>query len=50
MSNLTEKHIACGLIYNPAAIQFLKKGAAKGAQIKNVQDMLIFQVEKVWKI
>ncbi len=46
----TEKHIAYDLIYNPAETQFLKKAAAKGAQTKNGQDMLIFQAEKSWKI
>jgi len=46
----TEKHIAYDLIYNPPATQFLKKAAAKGAQTKNGQDMLIFQAEKSWEI
>ena len=46
----TEKHIAYDLIYNPAETQFLKKAAAKGAQTKNGQDMLIFQAEKAWRI
>jgi shikimate dehydrogenase len=46
----TDKHIAYDLIYNPAETQFLKKAAAKGAQTKNGQDMLIFQAEKSWKI
>ena len=46
----TEKHIAYDLIYNPAETQFLKKAAARGAQTKNGQDMLIFQAEKAWKI
>jgi shikimate dehydrogenase len=46
----TNKHIAYDLIYNPAETQFLKKAAAKGAQIKNGLDMLIFQAEKAWKI
>jgi len=46
----TEKHIAYDLIYNPAETQFLKKAAARGAQTKNGQDMLVFQAEKSWKI
>lgn len=46
----TEKHIAYDLIYNPAKTQFLKKAKEHGAQIKNGQDMLIFQAEKAWKI
>ncbi|KIA85620.1 shikimate dehydrogenase [Flavobacterium sp. AED] len=46
----TDKHIAYDLIYNPAETQFLKRAAAKGAQIKNGLDMLIFQAEKAWKI
>ncbi len=46
----TPKHIAYDLIYNPAETQFLKKAAAKGAQIKNGQDMLIYQAEKAWEI
>ncbi len=46
----TVKHIAYDLIYNPAETQFLKKAAINGAQIKNGQDMLIFQAEKAWEI
>lgn len=46
----TEKHIAYDLIYNPAETQFLKNAKAKGAQIKNGLDMLIFQAEKAWEI
>jgi len=46
----TEKHIAYDLIYNPAETQFLKKAAAKDAQTKNGQDMLVFQAEKSWEI
>ncbi len=46
----TENHIAYDLIYNPAETQFLKNAKAKGAQIKNGLDMLIFQAEKAWEI
>ena len=46
----TDQHIAYDLIYNPAETQFLKNAAARGAQIKNGLDMLIFQAEKAWEI
>lgn len=46
----TNQHIAYDLIYNPAETQFLKNAAARGAQIKNGLDMLIFQAEKAWEI
>jgi shikimate dehydrogenase len=46
----TEKHIAFDLIYNPEETQFLKNAKKHGAQIKNGQEMLIFQAEKAWKI
>jgi len=46
----TDQHIAYDLIYNPAETQFLKNAAARGAQVKNGLDMLIFQAEKAWEI
>jgi shikimate dehydrogenase len=38
------------LVYNPEMTQFLKKGLACGAQIKNGLEMLHLQAELTWKI
>ncbi len=38
------------LIYNPAETEFLKRGKAQGAVIKNGLDMLELQAEKSWEI
>lgn len=46
----TKKHIAFDLIYNPEETKFLTLAKAKGAQIKNGYDMLIFQAERAWEI
>ncbi|MBP6731521.1 MAG: shikimate dehydrogenase, partial [Chitinophagales bacterium] len=38
------------LIYNPAETEFLKRGKAQGAIIKNGLEMLELQAEKSWEI
>ncbi|HRF22976.1 MAG TPA: shikimate dehydrogenase [Chitinophagaceae bacterium] len=47
---ITEKFLLYDLVYNPAQTLFLSKGAAKGAAIKNGEEMLILQAEESWKI
>lgn len=47
---LTTDHYLFDLVYNPAETLFLKKGAEKGAIIKNGADMLVIQAEESWKI
>jgi shikimate dehydrogenase len=38
------------LVYNPAETEFLKRGKARGASIKNGLEMLHLQAEKSWEI
>jgi len=47
---ITGEHLLYDLIYNPAETLFLKKGAEKGAVIKNGYEMLVLQAEKSWEI
>jgi shikimate dehydrogenase len=47
---ITSQHYLFDLIYNPAKTVFLQKGEAKGASIKNGQEMLEIQAEESWKI
>jgi len=47
---LTEIHALFDLVYNPEMTQFLKKGFAKGCNIKNGFEMLNLQAEKSWEI
>ena len=47
---LTQRHLLFDLIYNPAKTKFLEKGEAKGAMIKNGEEMLVLQAEASWKI
>lgn len=49
-SKLTSKDILFDLIYNPAETEFLKRGKAQGATIKNGLEMLQLQAEKSWEI
>lgn len=44
------KHLLFDLVYNPEVTQFLAKGLAKGANIKNGYDMLLGQAEKAYEI
>jgi shikimate dehydrogenase len=47
---LTGKHYLFDLVYNPEKTMFLKMGEARGAVIKNGQDMLLIQAAESWKI
>ncbi|RPD49835.1 shikimate dehydrogenase [Hymenobacter sediminis] len=47
---LTPQHYLYDLIYNPAETEFMKRGAAAGAQTKNGFEMLCLQAEAAWKI
>jgi shikimate dehydrogenase len=47
---LDSSHLLLDLIYNPELTDFLKRGAAKGARIKNGLEMLHLQAEKSWEI
>ena len=47
---LNENNLLYDLIYNPEETQFLKKGSASGAQIKNGMEMLHLQAGKSWQI
>lgn len=47
---LTSEHYLFDLVYNPEKTLFLKKGEARGAQIKNGYEMLVIQAEESWKI
>lgn len=44
------KHLLYDLVYNPAETEFLKRGKAQGAAIKNGLEMLHLQAEKSWEI
>ena len=45
-----EKHLLYDLVYNPAKTQFLMRGEAQGATIKNGLEMLHLQAEASWEI
>lgn len=47
---LSSQHLLYDLIYNPEKTEFLKRGEAKGAAIKNGMEMLQLQAEKAWEI
>lgn len=47
---LNTSHILYDLIYNPAETEFLQRGKAQGAVIKNGLEMLELQAEKAWEI
>lgn len=47
---LTSKHLLYDLIYNPEVTEFMKRGADKGATVKNGEEMLHLQAEKAWEI
>lgn len=48
--SLSSQHLMYDLIYNPSKTEFLKRGEAKGAIIKNGLEMLVLQAEKSWEI
>jgi shikimate dehydrogenase len=45
-----KKHLLFDLVYNPEVTQFLAKGKAKGATIKNGYEMLLQQAVKAYEI
>lgn len=47
---ITSGHVLFDLTYNPETTEFLKKGQARGAAIKNGLEMLHLQAEKSWEI
>jgi shikimate dehydrogenase len=47
---ITDKHLLFDLVYNPEVTQFLSKGEAKGAAIKNGYEMLLQQAVKAYEI
>ncbi len=47
---MSSKHYLYDLVYNPAKTQFLLRGEAQGASIKNGMDMLVIQAEESWRI
>jgi shikimate dehydrogenase len=47
---ITDKHLLYDLVYNPEKTEFLKRGEAKGADVKNGLDMLHGQALAAWKI
>lgn len=47
---LTPKHLLYDLVYNPEETEFLKRGKAQGAAVKNGLEMLHLQAEKSWEI
>ena len=49
-NGITKDHLLFDLIYNPNQTEFLKRGAAKGAVIKNGLEMLVNQAEYAWDI
>ncbi|QNF33163.1 shikimate dehydrogenase [Adhaeribacter swui] len=47
---LSAQHYLYDLVYNPAETEFLKRGKAAEAQIKNGYEMLVLQAEVAWQI
>lgn len=47
---ITEKHLLFDLVYNPELTQFMAKGSAKGATVKNGYEMLLQQALKSYEI
>ncbi|MFI5155969.1 MAG: shikimate dehydrogenase family protein [Chitinophagales bacterium] len=47
---LGKQHYLFDLVYNPPITLFLRKGAQRGAAIRNGSDMLVIQAEESWKI
>lgn len=47
---LGERHLLYDLVYNPPETEFLKRGQAQGAVIKNGLEMLERQAERNWEI
>ena len=47
---VTDKHLLFDLVYNPEVTQFMDKGQAKGATVKNGYEMLLNQAKKSYEI
>lgn len=47
---ISNKHLLYDLVYNPGKTLFLQKGEARGAVIKNGEEMLVLQAEESWRI
>ncbi len=47
---ITKKHLLFDLVYNPEETQFMAKGKAKGATVKNGYEMLLNQALKSYEI
>ncbi len=47
---LSDRHLLYDLVYNPEVTEFLHRGQAQGAAIKNGMEMLILQAERNWEI
>lgn len=47
---ITDKHLLFDLVYNPEITQFMAKGKAKGATVKNGYEMLLGQALKSYEI
>lgn len=47
-SGIGTDHLLYDLVYNPAKTQFLQNGEARGARIKNGEEMLVIQAEESW--
>ncbi len=47
---ITDKHLLFDLVYNPEVTQFMAKGKAKGATVKNGYEMLLGQALKSYEI
>lgn len=47
---LTEAHLLYDLVYNPAKTLFMQQGEARGATLKNGEEMLVLQAEESWRI
>jgi len=47
---ITEKHLLFDLVYNPEVTQFMAKGKARGATVKNGYEMLLGQAMRSYEI
>lgn len=48
--HISPRHQLYDLVYQPAETEFLQRGKAQGALVKNGYDMLLFQAEASWTI
>ena len=47
---LTPEHVLFDLVYNPETTLFMKRGAERGARVKNGLEMLHLQAIGAWKV